>query len=71
MIFDKHFLGDAIAGATVNYLAVSNSQVPPWALPFTGGNGVMTFTIVGAGLMALALGFAFVALRRRKQAEQA
>lgn len=58
-------------GSTVNYLAVSNSQVPPWLLPFTGGDGVMTFTIAGAALMALALGFALVVLRRRKQADEA
>ncbi|WP_168200372.1 SpaH/EbpB family LPXTG-anchored major pilin [Protaetiibacter larvae] len=64
--------GDVVATGTVqNYVEVENSQLPPWLLPFTGGNGVLTFTIVGAGLMALAFGFAFVAFRRRKQAEQA
>ena len=54
----------------VNYLEIENDQVPPWLLPFTGGNGVLTFTLAGAGLMALALGFAFLAARRRKQATQ-
>ena len=58
-------------GAGINYIDVENYQMSPWELPFTGGNGVITFTVAGAGLMALALGFGLVALRRRKQAEQA
>lgn len=60
--------GDVVttAGSEQNYLEVENDQVPPWLLPFTGGNGVLTFTLVGAGLMALALGFALVAFRRRR-----
>ncbi|TPX04394.1 LPXTG cell wall anchor domain-containing protein, partial [Schumannella luteola] len=62
--------GAADSATAVNYQAVENYQVAPWELPFTGGNGVVTFSLVGAGLMALALGFAFVAFRRRKQAEQ-
>lgn len=63
--------GDVVTtGTPQNYLEVENDQTPPWLLPFTGGNGVMTFTIAGAGLMALALGFGIVAFRRRKQAEQ-
>ncbi|WP_157981627.1 SpaH/EbpB family LPXTG-anchored major pilin [Protaetiibacter intestinalis] len=62
--------GAADAGTGVNYQDVENYQVDPWMLPFTGGNGVLTFSLTGAGLMALALGFAFVAFRRRKRAEQ-
>lgn len=63
--------GAADEGTGVNYEEVQNYQMSPWELPFTGGNGVITFTVAGAGLMALALGFGFVAIRRRKQTEQA
>ena len=53
-------------GVAANYIEIENSQVPPWQLPFTGGNGPLTFTLIGTGLMALAFGLAFVAVRRRR-----
>ncbi|MBX3104778.1 MAG: SpaH/EbpB family LPXTG-anchored major pilin [Microbacteriaceae bacterium] len=53
----------------INYKEIANDQVPPWLLPFTGGNGVLIFTLVGGGMMALAIGFAFVAFKRRKRVE--
>ena len=62
--------GTSSTAPAVNYVQIANSQVPAWLLPFTGGNGVVTFTVAGASLMALALGFALLAARRRKQAEQ-
>ncbi|MBX3116542.1 MAG: SpaH/EbpB family LPXTG-anchored major pilin [Cryobacterium sp.] len=55
----------------VNYIEISNDQVPPWLLPFTGGSGVLIFSLLGGGLMALAFGLAFVAFRRRKAAQAA
>lgn len=57
--------GPSVTGST-NYIEVSNDQVPPWLLPFTGGNGVLMFSLLGGGMMALAFGLAFVAFRRRK-----
>ncbi|WP_166868772.1 SpaH/EbpB family LPXTG-anchored major pilin [Salinibacterium sp. ZJ70] len=60
----------AAAGSTtaaVNYVPVANSQYAAWELPFTGGNGVLTFTLIGAGLMALALGLALIGRRRRAE----
>jgi LPXTG-motif cell wall-anchored protein len=57
--------GPVVVGGA-NYVEIKNDQLPPWALAFTGGNGVMMFTIAGAALMALALGFALVARRRRQ-----
>ncbi len=60
--------GDVVttAGSEVNYLEIENSQVPPWQLPFTGGNGPLTFTLIGIALMSLAFGLALVAVRRRQ-----
>ena len=55
--------------AATNYVPVANSQYAAWELPFTGGNGVLTFTLVGAALMALAVGLAFVSRRRALRAE--
>lgn len=59
--------GPSVTGTT-NYIEISNDQVPPWLLPFTGGNGVLIFSLLGGGLMALAFGMAFIAWRRRQAA---
>lgn len=62
--------GPSVTGTT-NYIEISNDQVPPWLLPFTGGNGVLIFSLLGGGLMALAFGLGFIAFRRRKAAQAA
>jgi fimbrial isopeptide formation D2 family protein/LPXTG-motif cell wall-anchored protein len=57
--------GTVVVGGA-NYIEIENDQLPPWALAFTGGSGVVLFTIAGIGLMALALGFALFSRRRRQ-----
>ena len=57
--------GTVVVGGA-NYIEIENDQLPPWALAFTGGSGVVIFTLAGAGLMAFALGLALVARRRRR-----
>ncbi|CAN5414524.1 SpaH/EbpB family LPXTG-anchored major pilin [soil metagenome] len=57
--------GTVVVGGA-NYIEIANSQLPPWALAFTGGNGVLMFTIAGGALMTVALGIALVARRRRQ-----
>lgn len=47
-----------------NFVYFSNTQVPAYTLPITGGSGQAAFMIGGAGLLAAALGFAL--FRRRK-----
>ena len=58
--------GTVVVGGA-NYIEIENDQLPPWALAFTGGNGAMMFTIAGIGLMAIALGFALIVVRRRRE----
>ncbi|WP_309710529.1 SpaH/EbpB family LPXTG-anchored major pilin, partial [Pseudolysinimonas sp.] len=54
--------------ASVNYSAVENLQLPPFALPFTGSNGVVTFGIIGTALTALGIWLAVITRRRRARA---
>jgi len=51
--------------ATAVEVAVPNVQRPSFSLPLTGGEGALALTIIGGALLAIALGFAIVALRRR------
>ncbi|MGV0111854.1 SpaH/EbpB family LPXTG-anchored major pilin [Arthrobacter sp. CP30] len=48
-----------------NYVEFEHDQVPAFALPLTGGDGALWFTVGGTGLLTLALGTAIVAARRR------
>ncbi|KNC20157.1 cell wall protein [Arthrobacter sp. RIT-PI-e] len=48
-----------------NYVEFEHDQVPAFALPLTGGDGALWFTIGGVGLIAAALGTGIVASRRR------
>ncbi len=60
-------VGETVSGS-VNYSEVENVQLPPFALPFTGSTGVVTFSILGTALMSLGGAFAVVARRRRARA---
>jgi fimbrial isopeptide formation D2 family protein/LPXTG-motif cell wall-anchored protein len=55
-----------VDGAVV--LQVENTQVPEWMLPLTGGNGAAMFGVAGGGLVAMAIGAAFVIARRKVRA---
>ncbi|MGN5734526.1 MULTISPECIES: SpaH/EbpB family LPXTG-anchored major pilin [Arthrobacter] len=48
-----------------NYVEFKHDQVPAFALPLTGGDGALWFTVGGIGLIAIALGTAVIAARRR------
>lgn len=48
-----------------NYVEFEHDQVPAFALPLTGGDGALWFTVGGIGLLAIALGTAILAARRR------
>ncbi|MFP7762005.1 SpaH/EbpB family LPXTG-anchored major pilin [Marisediminicola sp. LYQ134] len=48
-----------------NYVQFAHDQVPAFALPLTGGDGALWFSLGGGALLALALGSAMVASRRR------
>ncbi|WP_314322944.1 SpaH/EbpB family LPXTG-anchored major pilin [Paenarthrobacter ilicis] len=49
-----------------NYVEFRHDQVPAFALPLTGGDGALWFTVGGIGLLAIALGTGIVATRRRR-----
>ncbi|TLM83220.1 SpaH/EbpB family LPXTG-anchored major pilin [Pseudarthrobacter sp. NamE5] len=49
-----------------NYVEFEHDQVPAFALPLTGGDGALWFTVGGIGLIAIALGTGLVAARRRR-----
>jgi len=55
--------------ATPVALTVADAQQPQLALPITGGDGAVTLTVLGAGLLLVALGVAVVAARRRRRAQ--
>lgn len=58
--------GPSSATAPVqNYLEFLHIQVPAFLLPLTGGDGALWFSIGGGALLAIALGAALVAARRR------
>ncbi len=48
-----------------NYVEFLHDQVPAFALPLTGGDGALWFTVGGTGLIAIALGTGVIAARRR------
>jgi fimbrial isopeptide formation D2 family protein/LPXTG-motif cell wall-anchored protein len=48
-----------------NYVEFEHDQVPAFALPLTGGDGALWFTVGGIGLITIALGTGIVAARRR------
>ncbi|GMA30347.1 SpaH/EbpB family LPXTG-anchored major pilin [Litorihabitans aurantiacus] len=48
-----------------NYVEFAHVQVPSFALPLTGSDGGLWFTLAGAGLVTSGLGVAIVAARRR------
>ncbi|MFS0868304.1 SpaH/EbpB family LPXTG-anchored major pilin, partial [Microbacterium sp. 179-B 1A2 NHS] len=49
-----------------NYLEVPHTQLPPWALPLTGGDGALWFGVGGGALVMIAVGAAIVVARRRR-----
>ncbi|MFJ6535611.1 SpaH/EbpB family LPXTG-anchored major pilin [Paenarthrobacter sp. NPDC091711] len=49
-----------------NYVEFEHDQVPAFALPLTGGDGALWFTVGGIGLLAIALGTGILAARRRR-----
>jgi fimbrial isopeptide formation D2 family protein/LPXTG-motif cell wall-anchored protein len=49
-----------------NYVEFEHNQVPAFALPLTGGDGALWFTVGGIGLIALALGTGIISARRRR-----
>lgn len=55
-----------LPGTATPQVAIANEQVPPYALPVTGGSGEAAFMIGGAGLLLGALG---VMLLRRRRAD--
>lgn len=48
-----------------NYVEFRHDQVPAFALPLTGGDGALWFTVGGTGLIVFGLSIALVAARRR------
>ncbi|MDQ0737024.1 SpaH/EbpB family LPXTG-anchored major pilin [Arthrobacter agilis] len=48
-----------------NYVEFLHDQVPAFALPLTGGDGALWFTVGGTGLIVIALGTGVIAARRR------
>jgi fimbrial isopeptide formation D2 family protein/LPXTG-motif cell wall-anchored protein len=48
-----------------NYVEFQHQQVPAFALPLTGGDGGLWFTVGGAAMIVTALGAAVVVSRRR------
>ncbi|MFJ4170863.1 SpaH/EbpB family LPXTG-anchored major pilin [Paenarthrobacter sp. NPDC089714] len=48
-----------------NYVEFEHDQVPAFALPLTGGDGALWFTVGGIGLIAIGLGTAIITARRR------
>lgn len=54
-----------------NYVEFRHDQVPAFALPLTGGDGALWFTVGGIGLLAIALGTSIVATHRRRRASVA
>ncbi|MFC5929708.1 LPXTG cell wall anchor domain-containing protein [Cryobacterium melibiosiphilum] len=48
-----------------NYVEFEHDQVPAFALPLTGSDGALWFTVGGVGLIAIALGTGIVGSRRR------
>jgi LPXTG-motif cell wall-anchored protein len=58
--------GPSSATAPVqNYVEFVHVQVPAFLLPLTGGDGALWFSIGGGALLAIAIGAALVAARRR------
>ncbi|MHA7278219.1 SpaH/EbpB family LPXTG-anchored major pilin [Arthrobacter sp. MDT2-2] len=55
----------SITAPVQNYVEFEHDQVPAFALPLTGGDGALWFTVGGIGLISIALGTAIVAARRR------
>ncbi|CAN7425825.1 SpaH/EbpB family LPXTG-anchored major pilin [Microbacterium sp. LjRoot45] len=55
--------------ATPVEVAVPNPQEPAISLPLTGGNGTLVLMSAGVGLVALAVGLAVLAARRRRHAD--
>lgn len=53
------------AGAPI-LIDVANTQVPPWELPLTGGDGALWFGLGGGALVLVAAGAALVIARRSK-----
>ncbi|MFA5608363.1 MAG: SpaH/EbpB family LPXTG-anchored major pilin [Leucobacter sp.] len=49
-----------------NYVDIENEQVPPWELPLTGSSGVLVFGLAGGALLAIAIGSAILAGRRKR-----
>ncbi len=61
--------GSVIPPATPrNYVEFDHNQFPAFALPLTGGDGALWFTVGGTGLIAIALGTGVIAARRRATA---
>jgi fimbrial isopeptide formation D2 family protein/LPXTG-motif cell wall-anchored protein len=52
-----------------NYIEVPHTQLPPWALPLTGGDGALWFGVGGGALVLIAVGAAIVVARRRRAAD--
>jgi fimbrial isopeptide formation D2 family protein/LPXTG-motif cell wall-anchored protein len=48
-----------------NYVEFEHDQVPAFALPLTGGDGALWFTVGGIAILAVALGSAAAVSRRR------
>lgn len=55
----------SVVEPTRNYVEFEHDQVPSFALPLTGGDGALWFTVGGIGLLSIALGGGIVAARRR------
>lgn len=51
-------------------VTIANTQVPPFQLPITGGDGQLAFMIGGGALLMIALGSVLVHLSRRRAATQ-
>lgn len=55
----------SITAPQQNYVEFEHNQVPAFALPLTGGDGALWFSVGGGALLAIALGAALVVSRRR------
>lgn len=55
----------SITAPVQNYVEFEHDQVPSFALPLTGGDGALWFTVGGIGLLAVALGTGTIVSRRR------
>ena len=53
-----------------NYVEFAHNQVPAFALPLTGGDGALWFTVGGGALLVTAIGAALVSSRRRSAPAQ-